>query len=229
MKKKTSLLGLLVVLAVLGVGQATGIDVLGVLGHMLTDQTINEERQLVKRDMEGRRIDGGASLSPTAAQQVAQNGDGGQTSTSQATTPNRRQVCGTFVDIDTEAEEALEAWGQQLGLRNLEAFANVLQFINQTGDLPDCYLTKREANAWGWDRGDDLWRVAEGMSIGGDNFQNREGLLPRRYNGRYVEADLDYRGRRRDARRLVFVDDAEGQWLIWITLDHYDSFLRVSP
>ncbi len=223
MKKKTSLAGIVAVLAVLGLGQALGLDVMNLLGHALTDQTINEEQQLAKRDMEGRRIDGSLNQAPEPSTQVAQS------SGKQQARPNRRQVCGTFVDIDTEAEERLEAWGQQLGLGNLEAFANVLQFVNQTGDLPDCYLTKREAKAWGWNRGDDLWRVAEGMSIGGDDFQNREGLLPRRYNGRYVEADLDYAGRRRDARRLVFVEDGEGQWLIWITLDHYDSFLRVSP
>lgn len=226
MKKKTSVIGLLVILAALGLGQATGLDVLNVLGHMLTDQYINEAQQLVKRDVETRRIDGASGSN----EPVFKDSDTRQVAdSSQTIRQDRRQVCGTFVDIDTEAEAKLEAWGKQLGLRNLEAFANVLQFINQTGDLPDCYLTKQEANAWGWDRGEDLWRVAEGMSIGGDHFQNREGLLPRRYNGRYVEADLDYRGRRRDARRLVFVDDAEGQWLIWVTLDHYDSFLRVSP
>lgn len=141
----------------------------------------------------------------------------------------RGQVCGALLTIDTPVEEALEAWGKSLGMGDLEAFANVLQYINQTGDLPDCYLKKNEARAKGWQRGTDLWRVAEGAAIGGNAFQNREGLLPRRYNGRYIEADLDYDGQRRDARRIVFVDDADGQWLIWITLDHYDSFLRVSP
>lgn len=221
MRKKTSIFGLLAIMLILGLGQIAGIDVLGVLGHAVSDQPINEERQLVKRAMESRRIDGGLDES---VQQVSQTSD-----RSPAAAKARRQVCGTFVDIDTPAEDALEAWGKQLGLGNLEAFANVLQYINKTGDLPDCYLTKSEAQDWGWERGADLWRIAEGMSIGGNHFQNREGLLPRRYNGRYIEADLDYDGRRRDAKRIVFVDDANGQWLIWITLDHYHSFLKVAP
>ena len=45
--------------------------------------------------------------------------------------------------------------------------------------LPDNYLTKKEAQALGWDsRRGNLWDVAEGCSIGGDRFGNYEGQLP---------------------------------------------------
>lgn len=211
MNKKTSALGLAAVLLVLGLGKLLGFDALALI-NALNQAQVTSQAPTPKSPAE-------------PSKQVAQ-----QSAAAPAPTKaDRRQVCGTYVDIDTPVEDKLEAWGKQLRLGNLEAFANVLQYINQTGDLPDCYLTKAEAEAWGWQRGSDLWRVAEGMAIGGNQFQNREGLLPRRYNGRYVEADLDYDGQRRDARRIVFVKDAGGQWLIWITLDHYESFLRVSP
>jgi len=51
--------------------------------------------------------------------------------------------------------------------------------------------------------------------------------LPANDNGAYREADLDYQGGRRGARRMVFVLGSEGRWLQWITLDHYRSFERV--
>ena len=37
------------------------------------------------------------------------------------------------------------------------------------------------------------------------------------------EADLDYRGGRRNARRLVFGSDGSR----WVTMDHYETFQAV--
>lgn len=90
--------------------------------------------------------------------------------------------------------------------------------------LPPKFLTKRQARKRGWRPGRDLWKVPDlrGKSIGGDRFQNREGKLP---DGgrRWREADLDYKGGRRGAKRLVYSDDGRRM----VTVDHYDTFTEV--
>lgn len=96
---------------------------------------------------------------------------------------------------------------------------DVALYINTYGDLPDNFITKEEARALGWDstKG-NLWEVADGMSIGGDTFGNREGLLPE--EDHYTECDVNYAGGFRGSERIVFSDDGD----IYYTGDHYQSF-----
>ncbi|CZR02546.1 ribonuclease domain-containing protein [Trichococcus ilyis] len=97
----------------------------------------------------------------------------------------------------------------------------VAAYIHQFHDLPPNYLTKDEAEALGWDNAEgNLWEVTDGMSIGGDYFGNREGLLPKKAGRTYYEADIDYDGGYRGAERIVYSDDG----LIFYTADHYESF-----
>ena len=87
-------------------------------------------------------------------------------------------------------------------------------------ELPDNYLTKKEAEALGWvSKEGNLWDVAEGMSIGGDYFGNYEGLLPQ---GKYRECDIDYDGGYRGEERLIYT--TQGDLYIYYTDDHYESF-----
>ena len=87
-------------------------------------------------------------------------------------------------------------------------------------ELPDNYLTKKEAETLGWvSREGNLWDVAEGMSIGGDYFGNYEGLLP---EGKYRECDIDYDGGYRGEERLIYT--TQGDLYIYYTNDHYESF-----
>lgn len=96
---------------------------------------------------------------------------------------------------------------------------DVALYIHLYDELPPNYLTKAEAIVLGWDaEKGNLWEVTEKMSIGGDRFSNREGLLPN--NNRYFECDIDYQGGYRNAKRLVYSADG---W-IYYTADHYDSF-----
>ena len=90
--------------------------------------------------------------------------------------------------------------------------------------LPDKFVTKKQARQAGWRPGRDLWQVPalKGKSIGGDRFGNREGRLP---PGDWREADLDYRGGRRGAKRLLF--SGEGQRRV--TVDHYQTFVEAAP
>ena len=59
-----------------------------------------------------------------------------------------------------------------------------------------------------------------GVMIGGDVFENREGLLP---SGSYHEADVDYSAKNRGTKRLVYQSDC----VIYYTADHYESFNKL--
>lgn len=97
----------------------------------------------------------------------------------------------------------------------------VAEYIHLYEELPPNYLTKNEARELGWDNEKgNLWEVAEGMSIGGDYFGNREGLLPEEPSRDYYEADINYQGGYRNSERIVFSNDG----LIYYTDDHYESF-----
>lgn len=97
----------------------------------------------------------------------------------------------------------------------------VAEYIHRFGHLPDNYIKKRDAQDLGWvaSKG-NLWKVAPGMSIGGDRFGNYEELLPTASKRRYFECDIDFDGKYRNAKRIIFSNDG----LIYYTEDHYQSF-----
>ena len=100
---------------------------------------------------------------------------------------------------------------------------DVAAYLYEWQELPPNFLTKKEAEKLGWQSNKgNLWDVAYGMSIGGDYFGNREGVLPE--GEEYRECDVNYEGGYRDAERLVYsIDD----WDIYYTSDHYESFLQL--
>ena len=100
----------------------------------------------------------------------------------------------------------------------------VAEYIHTYDQLPSNYLTKKEASNLGWesDKG-NLWDVTDEMSIGGDKFGNREGLLPKSDGRQYYECDVNYEGGYRGAERIVFSNDG----LIFYTDDHYNSFTQL--
>lgn len=94
---------------------------------------------------------------------------------------------------------------------------DVALYLHLYGELPRNFMTKKEAQALGWEGG-SLEKYAPGMCIGGDVFRNYEGTLP---DGRYHECDIGTLGRKsRGARRLVFDDRGN----IYYTDDHYETF-----
>lgn len=97
----------------------------------------------------------------------------------------------------------------------------VALYIKLYNKLPKNYISKKQARELGWksEKG-NLWDVAYGMSIGGDKFGNREGLLPKKNGRQYYECDINYEGGFRGPERLVYSNDG----LIYWTGDHYKSF-----
>lgn len=97
----------------------------------------------------------------------------------------------------------------------------VAAYLNTYGHLPDNFITKKEAQAFGWDSKEgNLGEVAPGKSIGGDYFGNYEGRLPDADGREYHECDIDSTGSYRGAKRLVYSNDG----LIYYTEDHYETF-----
>jgi ribonuclease T1 len=122
-------------------------------------------------------------------------------------------------------DDDLPSLAAALGFADPEGFVAVVDTVRTTGRLPAAYVTKREAETLGWRPGSDLCDAAPGRIIGGDRFFNREGRLPDADGRVWFEADLDFACGRRGAKRLVFSDDG----LIYVTVDHYESFTEVRP
>lgn len=98
---------------------------------------------------------------------------------------------------------------------------DVALYIHTYNHLPSNFITKNKAKELGWDSSKgNLGKVAPGMSIGGDKFGNREGLLPKKDSRQYYECDIDSDGSFRNAKRIIFSNDG----LIYYTEDHYESF-----
>ena len=121
-------------------------------------------------------------------------------------------------ESEEEPEESPEAFVTEDG--EYTSKEEVAEYIHLFGHLPSNFITKKEAKALGWEGGDSLGKLAPGKSIGGDRFGNYEGQLPDEKGRKYTECDIDYKGKKRNAKRIVFSNDG----LIFYTDDHYKTF-----
>lgn len=97
---------------------------------------------------------------------------------------------------------------------------DVALYIYTYGELPQNFISKKEAQALGWSGG-SLEPYAPGKCIGGSYFGNYEGVLPKAKGRQYTECDIDTLGKSsRGAKRIVFSNDG----LIYYTDDHYETF-----
>lgn len=100
----------------------------------------------------------------------------------------------------------------------------VAAYLYRFKKLPSNFITKNKAMDLGWVAAKgNLWKVTDKMSIGGDKFGNFEKLLPTQKGRQYYEADIDYKGGNRGAKRLVYSNDG----LIYYTDDHYNTFEKL--
>ncbi len=101
----------------------------------------------------------------------------------------------------------------------------VCAYLVQFHCLPSNYMTKKEARKEGWEGG-PLHKVISGMCIGGDYFGNYDGVLPDVKDREYHECDIDtLSSSSRGAKRIVYSgDDDNGDWNIYYTDDHYETF-----
>ena len=102
----------------------------------------------------------------------------------------------------------------------------IVDYLDAYGELPDNFITKKEARALGWDSSYNyVGDVAPGMSIGGDRFGNYEGLLPEKKGRTWYECDANYKGKKRGAQRVLYSSDG----LYYYTDDHYNTFTQMFP
>ena len=120
---------------------------------------------------------------------------------------------GDMGDVDQNTPDKLDADGSYTSKEDVALYLWVY------GELPDNYITKKEAQKLGWNGG-ALEPYAPGCCIGGDRFGNYEGVLPDEDGVTYTECDIDTLGKKRGAKRLVFSSDG----YIYYTDDHYESF-----
>ena len=99
--------------------------------------------------------------------------------------------------------QALAAFAEKAGLRDVSGFVETVQSLRATGHLPPRYISKEQAAVHGW-HGGGLCTIWPGHAIGGDVFTNAGHPLPRRI---YREADLDETCNSRGPKRLIFADD----------------------
>lgn len=120
-------------------------------------------------------------------------------------------------------EAELRDFARSVGIADVPAFVETVTSLRETGRLPPRYLTRTQAERMGWRPGADLCRAAPGRAIGGDVFGNRERRLPAAPGRVWREADLDFNCGRRNAIRLLWSSDG----LVYVTVDHYQSFREV--
>lgn len=102
----------------------------------------------------------------------------------------------------------------------------IADYIFEHGELPENFITKKEAKELGWDSSYNyVSDVAPGMSIGGDYFGNYEGNLPRVKGRKYYECDCYYTGGERNDYRIIYSNDGH----VWYTEDHYNTFTEMEP
>lgn len=104
---------------------------------------------------------------------------------------------------------------------------SVAAYLCKFDKLPSNYVSKNEGQSlyesktgntfekWNF----NPWTTL-GVMIGGDVFDNREGLLP---SGSYHEADVDYSAKNRGTKRLIYQSDC----VIYYTADHYETFNKL--
>ena len=200
MKKITSLLlSLLMLLSLTGCGDS-GEQLAGAVLDTVIDAVENYEGDTESVGIIGG-ADGPTSILVTDGKDEEIGVIGGDTTT-------------IFIETESSGEKNVPVEGKYY--YDLE---NVVLYLYYYDELPDNYITKKEARALGWEGGTPE-RYLEGSAIGGDSFGNREGLLPA---GKYTECDLYTLGKdERGAERLVFTDDE-----YYYTGDHYASFTQI--
>ena len=133
--------------------------------------------------------------------------------------PTVRATPAPTADPAAEAEIVVTEDGEYTDKDHVAAYLRAFQH------LPSNYITKNEARALGWvSNYGNLGQVAPGKSIGGDRFGNYEGKLPDAYGRRWFECDIDFDGRFRNDKRILYSNDG----LIYYTEDHYETFTDIT-
>ena len=120
-----------------------------------------------------------------------------------------RSVFGLSEDYEVETGNAsTDDTSQVQQAEPITDAQRIVNYLNAHGRLPENFITKKEARALGWDASYNyVGDVAPGKSIGGDRFGNYEGQLPSKKGRTWYECDINYKGKKRGAERLLYSSD----------------------
>ncbi len=96
-------------------------------------------------------------------------------------------------------------------------------WISDSGLLPDYYISKKEISRLGWKWGKSPVKFAPGKMVTGGIYSNRNRHLPHAPGRIWWEADINYYSGRRNMHRLLWSNDG----LLFVTYDHYETFLEI--
>lgn len=97
-------------------------------------------------------------------------------------------------------------------------------WMKYVADLPEYYITEDELVALGWKWGKSPAKFAPGKMLTRGIYQNRNGHLPQIPGRIWYEADINYYNGRRNGHRLLWSNDG----LLFVTYDHYETFLEIT-
>ena len=107
-----------------------------------------------------------------------------------------------------------------------DAAQELVDYLDEHGELPENFVRKRDAELLGWKT---QYRyvsdLGAGKAIGGDYFGNYEEQLPVVKGRKYYEADCYYLSGPRNAYRLIYSNDGH----YYYTGDHYETFEELFP
>ena len=139
-----------------------------------------------------------------------------------------KEISSSSEQIETSSSIALKSIYEAVEESGLYTTKDsVAAYLCKFDKLPSNYVGKNEGQSlyesktgktfekWNF----NPWTTI-GVMIGGDVFENREGLLP---NGSYHEADVDYSAKNRGTKRLIYQSDC----VIYYTADHYETFSKL--
>lgn len=90
--------------------------------------------------------------------------------------------------------------------------------------LPNYYITASDISSLGWVPGKFPSDFAPGKMITKGIYNNRNGHLPEKYGRTWYEADINYESGFRNSSRILWSNDG----LIFVTYDHYKSFIEIT-
>ena len=97
-------------------------------------------------------------------------------------------------------------------------------YLKYKGKLPDYYITREEAELMGWNpKAGNLSMVCVDKMLFGGKYLNLNEHLPYKDGREWYEADINYTDGRRNTERIVYSNDG----LIFVTYDHYETFVEV--
>jgi Guanyl-specific ribonuclease Sa len=133
----------------------------------------------------------------------------------------------TQIEVSFEASPAENKTEASVKVKKGKAYVakdEVAAYLHQFHELPSNYLTKSEAKKLGWtNKKDNLGQLSPGSAIGGDEYQNREGLLPKEKGRTWYECDVNVSDGKRSKERLCYSTDG----LIYYTPDAYKNFVQL--